>query len=76
MIKKQNTFIISINQEKTFDKSIDTPPIQNNDMLKSIGFRDLLGLLQVRDDLIGSTLVDLCKIWLGDCLRCKLRDDQ
>ena len=32
--------------------------------------------LQVRNDLIGSTLVDLCEIWLGDCLGCKLQDDQ
>ena len=32
--------------------------------------------LQVRNDLIGSTLVDLCEIWLGDCLGGKLRDNQ
>ena len=32
--------------------------------------------LQVPDDLIGSTLVDLCKICLGECLRSKLQDDQ
>ena len=29
---------------------------------------------QVEDDLIESTLVDLCEIWYGDCLVCKLRD--
>ena len=40
-------------------------------MLKSIGFGDL-----VRDDLIGSTLVDLCEIPFGGSLGCKLRDDQ
>ena len=31
---------------------------------------------QVRDDLIESTLVDLCQIWFGGSLGCKLRDDQ
>ena len=42
------------------------------DMLKSIGFGIWLDFLQVEDGLIGSTLVDLCEILLGDCLRCKL----
>ena len=41
------------------------------DMLKSIGFGDLR-IFQVRDDLIGSTLVDLCEIRLGGSLGCKL----
>ena len=31
---------------------------------------------EAQDDLIGSTLVVLCEIWLGDCLRCKLQDGQ
>ena len=31
---------------------------------------------QVRDDLIGSTLVDLCEIRFGGSLGCKLREDQ
>ena len=33
-------------------------------------------LFQVQDSQIESTLIDLCEIWLGECLRCKLRDDQ
>ena len=41
------------------------------DMLKSIGFGDLR-IFQVRDDLIGSTLVDLCEIQLGGSLGYKL----
>ena len=32
--------------------------------------------LQVRNNLIVSTLVDLYEISLGDCLGCKLRDNQ
>ena len=31
---------------------------------------------QVRGDLIGSTLVDLCEIQFGGSLGCKLQDDQ
>ena len=31
---------------------------------------------QVRDDLIGSILVDLCEIWLGGSVGCKLPDDE
>ena len=31
---------------------------------------------QVWDNLIGSTLVDLCEIWLRDFLRWKLQDDE
>ena len=46
------------------------------DMLKSIGVGDLFRLFQVGDNLIGSTLINFCEIWLGDCLRCKFRDDQ
>ena len=45
-------------------------------MLKSIGFGDLVRLFQVRDDPIGSTLVDLCEIWFGGSVGCKLQDDQ
>ena len=45
-------------------------------MLKSIGFGDLAKLFEVRDDLIGSTLVDLCEIQFGGSLVCKLRDNQ
>ena len=37
---------------------------------------DLVRLLSIRDDLIMSTSVDLCEIWLKDVLRCKLRDHQ
>ena len=39
------------------------------DMLKSIGFGHFF---QVQDSLIWPILVDLCEIWLGDCLRWKL----
>ena len=46
------------------------------DMLKSIGFEIWSEFFQVWQDLIGSTLVDLCQIWLGSSLGCKLRDDQ
>ena len=45
-------------------------------MLKSIGFGDLVILFQVRDDLIGSTSVDLSEIRFGGSLECKLPDDQ
>ena len=45
-------------------------------MLTSIGFGDLERLFQVRDDLIESTLVDLCEVRFGGSLGCKLRDDQ
>ena len=31
---------------------------------------------QIWDDLIESTLVDLCQIWLGDYIRCKLWNNQ
>ena len=31
---------------------------------------------QVRDDLIGSILVDLCEIWLGGSFGCKVPDDE
>ena len=46
------------------------------DMLKSIGFGDWSDFLQVRDGVIGPTLVDLCEVWLGGSLGCKLRDDK
>ena len=46
------------------------------DRLKSTEFGDSVRLFQVQDNLIGSSLVDLFEIWLGDCLRCKLQDDQ
>ena len=45
-------------------------------MLKSIGLEIWSDFLKIRDNLIGSTLVAFCEIWLGDCLRCKFRDDQ
>ena len=46
-------------------------------MPKSIGFWKIWSeFSQVWDDLIGSTLVDLCEIWLGSSLTCKLRDNQ
>ena len=45
-------------------------------MLKSIGFGDLERFFQVRDDLIGSTLVDSCEVSFGGSLGCKLRDNQ
>ena len=41
-------------------------------MLKSIGFGDLEDFFQVREDLIGSTLVDLCEIQFGCSLGSKL----
>ena len=44
-------------------------------MLKSIGFGDL-DLFHVQEDLIESTLFDLCEIQLGGSLACKLRDNQ
>ena len=31
---------------------------------------------QFQEYLIGSTLVDLCEIWLGESLRCRLYDNQ
>ena len=33
-------------------------------------------IFQIRDDLIGSTLVDLCEIRFAGSSGCKLRDDQ
>ena len=44
------------------------------DILKSRGFWD--SVRQIGDNLIGSTLVELCEIWLGGSLGCKLQDDQ
>ena len=46
------------------------------DMMKSLVLRDMARLFQISDRLIGSTLVDLCEIWLRDCLRCKLQGNQ
>ena len=45
-------------------------------MLKSIGFGALVDFFQVRDDLIGSTLVDVSEIQFGGSLGCKLQDNQ
>ena len=45
-------------------------------MLKSKEFGHLVGFFLVRDDLIGSTLVDLCEIGLGGSSRCRLQDNQ
>ena len=39
-------------------------------------FRFPKSFFQVWDDLIESILVDLCEIWLGDSLWCKLQGDQ
>ena len=46
------------------------------DMLKSIGFGDLVRLLLSSRKLIGSSLIDLCEIWLGGSLECNLRGNQ
>ena len=45
-------------------------------MLKSIGFGALVDFFQVRDALIGSTLVDVSEIQFGGSLGCKLRGNQ
>ena len=46
------------------------------DMLKSIGFGDLERLFSSSRQSDRVYLVDLCEIWLGGSLGCKLRDDQ
>ena len=45
-------------------------------MLKSIGFGALVDFFQVGDDLIGSTLVDVCEIQFGGSVGCKFRGNQ